>query len=313
DLPVPARAARTDHARLRRAGAGRRRDAEAGRAAKRDGATARAREGARRRRAVPAGARHRIGPDGDDGRRACDRQAGRSRRRACAAARSVGAHPAFPHGARLRATCRRIPRTGPRADPGSLPHARRRGDRALSAAGASLRCRRRRQGRRTRHRAARSDRGGRPDRADRPAADRTRSHAARSGPVAARRTQRMTTGTLWLIPTPIGPADDARTVLPPATLACVARLDYFVVENARSARALLKAAGTARPLQALELVELDEHTPAARIPELLAPVLDGRDAGLLSEAGAPAVADPGASLVAAAHAAGIPVRPPVGP
>ncbi|HLT28154.1 MAG TPA: SAM-dependent methyltransferase [Zeimonas sp.] len=123
----------------------------------------------------------------------------------------------------------------------------------------------------------------------------------------------MTTGTLWLIPTPIGPADDARTVLPPATLACVARLDYFVVENARSARAFLKAAGTARPLQALELVELDEHTPAARIPELLAPVLDGRDAGLLSEAGAPAVADPGASLVAAAHAAGIPVRPLVGP
>lgn len=121
------------------------------------------------------------------------------------------------------------------------------------------------------------------------------------------------TGALWLIPTPIGAPDDARMVLPAATLARVAQLDYFIVENARSARAFLKAAGTARPLQALELVELDEHTPATRIPELLAPVIGGRDAGLLSEAGAPAVADPGAALVEAAHAAGIPVRPLVGP
>lgn len=121
------------------------------------------------------------------------------------------------------------------------------------------------------------------------------------------------TGALWLIPTPIGAPDDAHAVLPAATLARVAQLDYFIVENARSARAFLKAAGTAMPLQGLELVELDEHTPAARIPELLAPVVGGRDAGLLSEAGAPAVADPGAALVEAAHAAGIPVRPLVGP
>ncbi len=121
------------------------------------------------------------------------------------------------------------------------------------------------------------------------------------------------TGTLWLIPTPLGAPDDARNVLPPATLARVAVLEYFVVENARSARAFLKAAGTQAPLQSLELVELDEHTPPERVPELLAPLLAGRDAGLLSEAGAPAVADPGAALVEAAHAAGVPVRPLVGP
>lgn len=126
------------------------------------------------------------------------------------------------------------------------------------------------------------------------------------------------TGTLWLIPTPLGgPASNGpeavRAVLPASTLACVARLDYFIVENARSARAFLKAAGTARALQSLELVELDEHTPLERIPALLAPIVAGRDAGLLSEAGAPAVADPGAALVQAAHTANICVRPLVGP
>lgn len=121
------------------------------------------------------------------------------------------------------------------------------------------------------------------------------------------------TGALWLIPTPLGAAEQARAVLPAATLACVGRLDYFIVENARSARAFLKAAGTAKPLQSLELVELDEHTPRERVPELLAPIVAGRDAGLLSEAGAPAVADPGAALVEAAHAAGVAVHPLVGP
>jgi len=120
-------------------------------------------------------------------------------------------------------------------------------------------------------------------------------------------------GTLWLIPTPIGTPADAPMQLPPATLQRVAALDYFIVENARSARAFLKAAGTSKALQSLELVTLDEHTPAARIPGLLAPILAGRDAGLLSEAGAPAVADPGAALVGAAHEHAIPVRPLVGP
>jgi len=120
-------------------------------------------------------------------------------------------------------------------------------------------------------------------------------------------------GALWLIPTPLGAPEQARETLPAATLACIGRLDYFIVENARSARAFLKAAGTAAALQSLELVELDEHTPRGRISGLLAPIVAGRDAGLLSEAGAPAVADPGAALVEAAHAAGVPVRPLVGP
>ncbi len=120
-------------------------------------------------------------------------------------------------------------------------------------------------------------------------------------------------GVLWLVPVPLGADSDPREVLPVTTLAAIDRLDYFVVENARSARAFLKAAGIARALQEIELVELDEHTPDERIPELLAPIVAGRDGGLLSEAGAPAVADPGARLVQAAHAAGVVVRPLVGP
>jgi len=123
----------------------------------------------------------------------------------------------------------------------------------------------------------------------------------------------MAAGVLWLIPTPLGPGSDPRRVLPADTLAAIEPLQYFIVENARSARAFLKAVGTRTALQALELCELSEHTPPHAIPALLAPLLAGRDAGLLSEAGAPAIADPGAALVAAAHAAGITVRPLPGP
>jgi len=120
-------------------------------------------------------------------------------------------------------------------------------------------------------------------------------------------------GRLYLIPTPLGADSDPRRVLPADTLAVVARLDCFVVENAKTARAFLKAAGTQAPLQALEMAELSEHTAPQAIPALLAPLKAGRDVGLLSEAGCPAVADPGAALVAAAHEAGIPVVPLVGP
>ena len=120
-------------------------------------------------------------------------------------------------------------------------------------------------------------------------------------------------GTLYLIPTPLGSDSDPHAALPAATLAAVAPLDCYVVENAKTARAFLKAAGTVQPLQALEMHELSEHTPIEALPGLLAPLLAGRDVGLMSEAGCPAVADPGARLVEAAHAAGIRVVPLIGP
>lgn len=118
--------------------------------------------------------------------------------------------------------------------------------------------------------------------------------------------------TLYLIPVPLGPVSpDA--CLPPDTLAVARRLDHFVVERAKTARAHLKAMAHPQPLQALHIEELNEHTPAAAIPPLLAPLRAGHDVGLLSEAGCPAVADPGAALVLAAHRENIPVVPLVGP
>ncbi|WP_296755142.1 SAM-dependent methyltransferase [Thiobacillus sp.] len=122
----------------------------------------------------------------------------------------------------------------------------------------------------------------------------------------------MSAGTLYLIPVPLGPVSpDA--CLPPETLAVTRRLEHFVVERAKTARAHLKAMGHPQPLQSLHLEELNEHTPAAAIPPLLVPLKAGHDVGLLSEAGCPAVADPGAALVMAAHRENIPVVPLIGP
>lgn len=122
----------------------------------------------------------------------------------------------------------------------------------------------------------------------------------------------MSTGRLYLIPVPLGqtPVDE---VLPPAVSDCAKRLTHFVAENAKSARAFLKSLPCATPLQQIEITELSEHTPASALPGLLTPLLAGIDVGLISEAGCPAVADPGANLVALAHDQGIEVFPLVGP
>ena len=121
-------------------------------------------------------------------------------------------------------------------------------------------------------------------------------------------------GTLYLIPCPI--ADDVAPweVLPEANRAVMDSLDYFIVENTRSARRFLSKAGVARPIDTLEFRELNEHTAAGReVEELIKPLLEGRSAGVISEAGVPAVADPGALVVEACHRKGIRVVPLVGP
>ena len=119
-------------------------------------------------------------------------------------------------------------------------------------------------------------------------------------------------GTLYLIPTPLG-ATALDTVLPEQTRRIAAGLSTFVVEHPKTARAFLKQVGTARPLQQLTLLELNEHTRPAELKALLAPLLAGTDVGLISEAGCPAVADPGADLVRLAHQHGIRVKPLTGP
>lgn len=118
-------------------------------------------------------------------------------------------------------------------------------------------------------------------------------------------------------------APDLRGVLPQHVIETAARLSHWVCENAKTTRAFLKRVDAIVPLsqslQALDIRELPRppkgraHTALPDVQPLLAPVLAGHDLGLISEAGMPAVADPGAALVAAAHASGVPVQALVGP
>ena len=123
-------------------------------------------------------------------------------------------------------------------------------------------------------------------------------------------------GTLYLIPNSLGGSELAG-VIPEPVRAQTASLQFFVAENAKSARAFLKLVSRTHPLkqslQETHISELNVNTPTEQLPMLLAPLLQGHDVGLLSEAGVPAVADPGAALVQLAHREGITVKPLVGP
>lgn len=118
-------------------------------------------------------------------------------------------------------------------------------------------------------------------------------------------------GKLYLIPTPLGDYPPAE-VLPAPVLDRIPNLRRFFVEELRTARRFLSAAGLKGRIDTLELYEINEHTDSVQI-EAYAKLLGEEDAGLLSEAGLPAVADPGAQLVAIAHKIGVEVVPFVGP
>ncbi|WP_102284041.1 SAM-dependent methyltransferase [Ottowia massiliensis] len=139
-------------------------------------------------------------------------------------------------------------------------------------------------------------------------------------------------GTLFLMPAPLDfgcePPAPLEAALPRLAIETAARLAFWVSENARSTRAFLKRvnaiAPLAQPLQAVQIAELPraahkqgDHAGGggARFDAraLLAPALAGHDMALISEAGLPAVADPGSSIVRAAHEAGVPVQPLAGP
>ncbi len=119
-------------------------------------------------------------------------------------------------------------------------------------------------------------------------------------------------GKLYLIPTPLGEGNPA-DVLPAPVLGILPELSRFVVEEIRTARRFLSQAGLKGHIAALEFRELNEHTAPAAVESLLELFADGHSVGLLSEAGLPAVADPGARLVALCHRHGIEVVPLVGP
>ena len=135
-------------------------------------------------------------------------------------------------------------------------------------------------------------------------------------------------GSLYLVPAPLdfGCEQQARLtdVMPLQTLAVTARLGHFICENAKSARAYLKRVGEQielrQPVQALHITELPrevhkkgDHTGNFDAKPLLAAALDGHDLGLMSEAGMPAIADPGSSVVRAAHDLGLAVVALTGP
>ena len=122
----------------------------------------------------------------------------------------------------------------------------------------------------------------------------------------------MKTGRVILFPSllaPVAPCD----VLPATNIALIREVKYFVVEELRTARRFLKACDKSIDIDSLQFSVLNEHTSPGEVEAMLGPALEGFDIGIISEAGCPAVADPGADLVAAAQRKGVEVVPLVGP
>lgn len=122
----------------------------------------------------------------------------------------------------------------------------------------------------------------------------------------------MTAPGLWLLPVSLG-GTDWPAWLPPVEREVACRIRHFIAENAKSARAELKRMGHPLPMRELEITQLPRDPGRDEIDALLAPLCKGHDVALMSEAGCPAVADPGARVVARAHERGMAVRPMVGP
>ncbi|GAA4001575.1 SAM-dependent methyltransferase [Hymenobacter fastidiosus] len=119
-------------------------------------------------------------------------------------------------------------------------------------------------------------------------------------------------GTLYLIPTVLA-EDTAAQVLPAQVAARVAALSFFLVENARTARRFIKTVAPQQVIENLSITVIDKDSTEAEISAALQRVAAGQDAGVISEAGCPGVADPGAEVARLAHRQGIRVVPLVGP
>jgi 16S rRNA (cytidine1402-2'-O)-methyltransferase len=119
-------------------------------------------------------------------------------------------------------------------------------------------------------------------------------------------------GRIYLIPVTLG-GDDFLKVIPEKVISLTKQLRYFVVEDIRSARRFLRLIDKKFPINDSEFYELNEHTGESDIAYFLEPVFKGSDIGILSEAGLPGIADPGAKIIALAHMKGITVTPLSGP
>ena len=122
----------------------------------------------------------------------------------------------------------------------------------------------------------------------------------------------MALGTLYMVPVTLGD-DNLSNVIPADVIKIVQTMEHFVVENEKSARRFLGSVKTNKPVRELRFQLLNEHTAEKDLPALITPLLAGHNVGMLSEAGCPGIADPGASLAALAHRKGIKVAPLVGP
>jgi 16S rRNA (cytidine1402-2'-O)-methyltransferase len=120
------------------------------------------------------------------------------------------------------------------------------------------------------------------------------------------------TGRIYLIPVTLG-GDDFLSVIPEKVVGITRQLRYFVVEDIRSARRFLRLIDRKFPINDSVFYELNGHTPESDIEHYLEPAINGSDIGVLSEAGLPGIADPGAKIIALAHQKGITVTPLSGP
>ncbi|AKQ46867.1 SAM-dependent methyltransferase [Rufibacter radiotolerans] len=119
-------------------------------------------------------------------------------------------------------------------------------------------------------------------------------------------------GTLFLIPTVLA-EDTAQQVICQQVAEVTAQLKYFLVENARTARRYIKSIAPSQTIEELQITVIDKNSSDAELTAALKPLLAGQDAGVISEAGCPGVADPGAELARLAHQHGVKVVPLVGP
>jgi 16S rRNA (cytidine1402-2'-O)-methyltransferase len=119
-------------------------------------------------------------------------------------------------------------------------------------------------------------------------------------------------GTLYFIPVTLGD-DNIQITIPAEVVKITQQLDEFIVENEKTARHFLSIFKHPKPIRELSFKTLNEHTTDKELPALLSSLLAGKDIGLMSEAGCPGIADPGAKIAALAHQKGIRVAPLVGP
>jgi 16S rRNA (cytidine1402-2'-O)-methyltransferase len=122
----------------------------------------------------------------------------------------------------------------------------------------------------------------------------------------------MNKGVLYLIPTVIAPSSESKA-LPPDLIKLCSRLDYYLVENVRTARRCLSAMSISKPIPEITFHELSKKTEESEIAGLMQPLFEGRSVGIMSEAGCPGIADPGSRAVSYAHEHDIRVEPWVGP